>query len=64
MHVHVPFPSSVAEGAQEDRPRRISQMSNTHGSDEGRTQSGDVKGVIAPDSGLTEPDDEPYGDDF
>ena len=64
MHVHAPFSSSVAEGAQEYRPRRIPQMSNARGSDEGRMQSGDVKGVIAPDPGLAEPDDDPDGDDF
>ena len=39
-------------------------MSNARGSDEGRMQSGDVKGVIAPDPGLAEPDDDPDGDDF
>ena len=65
-HAHVPFPSSVAEGTQEDRPRRIPQMSTARGRDGGRTQSGGVKGVIAPasDPGMAEPDDEPDGDDF
>ena len=47
---HVPFPTSVAEGAQENRPRRIPQMSTARGRDGGRTQNGVVKGVIAPDS--------------
>ena len=47
---HVLFQSSVAEGAQEDRPRLISQLSTAHRRDEGRTQSGGVKGVIAPAS--------------
>ena len=63
---HVPFPSSVAEGVQEDRPRRIPQMSTARGRDGGRTQSGGVKGVIAPDPdpGMAEPDDDPDGDDF
>jgi cysteine protease ATG4 len=60
---HVPFPSSVAEGVQEDRPRRIPQMSTARGRDGGRTQSGGVKGVIAPDPGPAELDD-PDGDDF
>ena len=67
---HVPFLSSVAEGMQEDRPRRIPQMSTAHGRDEGRMQSGGVKGVIAPDPdpdpdpGMAEPDDDPDRDDF
>ena len=63
---HVPIPSSVAEGTQEDRPRRIPQMSTARGRDGGRTQSGGVKGVIAPDPdlGMTEPDDDPDGDDL
>ena len=63
---HVPLPSSVAEGTQEDRPRRIPQMSTAKGRDGGRTQSGGVKGVIAPDPdpGMAEPDDDPDGDDF
>ena len=63
---HVPFPSSVAEGTQEDRPRRIPQMSTARGRDGGKTQSGGVKGVIAPDPdpGMAEYDDDPYGDDF
>ena len=39
---------------QEDRPWRIPQMSTARGRDGGRTQSGGVKGVIAPD-----PDDDP-----
>jgi len=68
----VPFPSSQAEGA-DDRPRRIPQMSTARGRDGGRTQSGGVKGVIAPepeagpepepDPGPADPDD-PDGDDF
>jgi cysteine protease ATG4 len=50
----VPFPSSSqAEGA-DDRPRRLPQMSTARGRDGGRTQSGGVKGVIAP-----EPEPEP-----
>ena len=63
---HVPFPSSGAEGVQEDRPRRIPQMSTARGRDGGRTQSGGVKGVITPasDPGNAEPDDDPDGDDF
>jgi hypothetical protein len=60
---HVPFPSSVQEDVQEDRPRRIPQMSTARGRDGGRTQSGGVKGVIAPDPGPAELDD-PDGDDF
>jgi cysteine protease ATG4 len=60
---HVPFPSSVQEGVQEDRPRRIPQMSTARGRDGGRTQSGGVKGVIALDPGPAELDD-PDGDDF
>ena len=60
---HVPFPSSVAEGAPEDRPRRVPQMSTARGRDGGRTQSGGVKGVIAPEPGPTETDDLD-GDDF
>ncbi|KAN0134671.1 hypothetical protein V8E53_007456 [Lactarius tabidus] len=44
---HVPFPSSVQEDVQEDRPRRVPQMSTARGRDGGRTQSGGVKGVIA-----------------
>ena len=56
----------MAEGTQEDRPRRIPQMSTARGRDGGRTQSGGVKGVIAPDPdpGMAEPDDDPDGDDF
>ncbi|KAH9020204.1 hypothetical protein EDB85DRAFT_532534 [Lactarius pseudohatsudake] len=61
--VPVPFPSSVAEGAPEDRPRRVPQMSTARGRDGGRTQSGGVKGVITPDPGPAEPDD-PDVDDF
>ena len=38
-------------------------MSTARGRDGGRTQSGGVKGVIAPDAGPAEPDD-PDGDDF
>ena len=60
---HVPFPSSVAEGAPEDRPRRVPQMSTARGRDGGRTQSGGVKGVIAPEAGPAETD-ELDGDDF
>ena len=65
-HAHVPFPTSVAEGVQEDRPRHIPQMSTPHGRDGGRTRSGDVKGVIVPasDPGMAEPNDDPDGDDF
>jgi cysteine protease ATG4 len=58
---NVLFPSSVTEG--EDRPRRVLQMSTARGRDGGRTQSGGVKGVIAPDAGPAELDD-PDGDDF
>ena len=63
---HVPFPPSMVEGTQEDRRRRIPQMSTARGRDGGRTQSGGVKGVIAPDPdpGMAEPDDDPDGDDF
>jgi hypothetical protein len=53
----------VAEGVQEDRPRRVHQISTVRGRDGGRTQSGGVKGVIAPDPGAAESDD-PDGDDF
>ena len=53
----VPFPSSATEGGPEDRPRRVPQMSTARGRDGGRTQSGGVKGVIAPDPGPAEPDD-------
>jgi cysteine protease ATG4 len=60
---HVPFPSSVVEDAPEDRPRRVPQMSTARGRDGGRTQSGGVKGVIAPDPGPAELDD-PDVDDF
>ena len=65
-HTYIPFTSSVAEGVQEDRPQRIPQMSTARGRDGGRTQSGGVKGVIAPDPdpGMAEPDDDPDGDDF
>ena len=69
-HAHVPFPSSVAEGVQEDMPRRIPQMSTARGRDGRRTQSGGVKGVIAPDPdpdpdpGMAEPDDDFDGNDF
>ncbi|KAI0245661.1 hypothetical protein BJV78DRAFT_1287349 [Lactifluus subvellereus] len=68
----VPFPSSAAEGG-DDRPRRIPQMSTARGRDGGRTQSGGVKGVIAPEPGPepepgpAEPDDpdaDGDGDDF
>ncbi|KAN0133892.1 Peptidase family C54 domain containing protein [Lactarius tabidus] len=61
--VYAPFPSNVTQGAQEDRPRRVPQMSTSRGRNGGRTQSGGVKGVIAPDFGPAEPDD-PNGDDF
>jgi cysteine protease ATG4 len=55
----VPFPSSAAEGT-DDRPRRVPQMSTARGRDGGRTQSGGVKGVIAPEPGLEhEPEPEP-----
>ena len=62
-HEHVPFPSGVAEGTQKDGPRRVPQMSTARGGDGGHTESGGVKGVIAPEPGPTEPD---YldGDDF
>ena len=41
-------------------------MSTARGRGGGRTQSGGVKGVIAPDPdlGMTEPDDDPDGDDL
>lgn len=61
--VPVPFPSSTSEGGAEDRPRRVPRMSTARGRDGGRTQSGGVKGVIAPDPGPAEPDD-PDVDDF
>lgn len=57
---HVPFPTSAAE---EERPRRVPQMSTARGRDGGRTQSGGVKGVIAPEPGPAEADDLD-GDDF
>ena len=60
---HVPFPSSVAEGAPEDRPRRVTQMSTARGRDGGRPQSEVVKGVIAPEAGPAETVDLD-GDDF
>ena len=44
------------QGTQEDRPRRIPQMS-TAPSDGERTQSGSVKSIIMPDPGMTEPND-------
>ncbi|KAI9461081.1 cysteine protease required for autophagy [Russula earlei] len=65
----VPFPSCQAEGT-DDRPRRVPQMSTARARDGGRTQSGGVKGVIAPapESGPeVEPAsqlDDPDGDDF
>ena len=69
----VPFPSSQAEGTDDRSPRRVPQMSTARGRDGGRTQSGGVKGVIAPepeagpepepDPGPADPDD-PDGDDF
>ncbi|KAF8269999.1 hypothetical protein EI94DRAFT_1828625, partial [Lactarius quietus] len=43
---HVPFPSSTVEGASENRPRRIPQMTTARGRDGGRTQSGSVKDAI------------------
>ena len=51
---------------QEDRPRRIPQMSTACGRDGGRTQSGGAKGVIAPDPdhGMAEPENDPDEDDF
>ncbi|KAF8269983.1 hypothetical protein EI94DRAFT_1798666 [Lactarius quietus] len=61
---HVSFPSSVVEGASEDRPRRVPQMSMVRGWDGGRTQSRVVKSVIAPEVGSAEPDDLQDGDDF
>jgi hypothetical protein len=36
---HIPFQSSVAEGAHEDRPRRIPQMSTARGSDGARRRA-------------------------
>ena len=58
----------MAEGVQEDRFRRILQMSTVRGRDEGRTRIGSVKGVIASDheSGMAGPDDDddPDGDYF
>jgi hypothetical protein len=60
--VHVLFQSSVAEGVQEDRSRRLPQMSTVRGRNGRRTQCGGVKGVAA-DPGPAEPDD-PDGDDF
>ncbi|KAI0259535.1 hypothetical protein BC834DRAFT_943164 [Gloeopeniophorella convolvens] len=45
----VPFPSSAAVEAAEERPRRVPQMSTARARDGGRTQSGGVRGVIAPD---------------
>ena len=60
-HPHVPFPSSVAEGVQEDRPQYILHMS-AHRRDGGKAQSGGVKCVIAPasDPGTAEPDDDDF----
>jgi cysteine protease ATG4 len=71
----VPFPSSSQAEGTDERPRRVPQMSTARGRDGGRTQSGGVKGVIAPepeaepepgpepDPGPADPDD-PDGDDF
>jgi hypothetical protein len=62
-HVHVPSPSSIQEGILEDRPRHIPQMSTVWEQDGGWTQSGGIKGIIAPDprpAGLDDPD----GNDF
>ena len=55
---HIQFPSSVAQGTQEDRPRRIPQIRAARGKDRERTRSGGVKGVIVPvsDPGMVEPD--------
>ena len=48
---------------QEDRPWRIPQVSTARGRDEGRPQSGGVKGVIVPasDPGMAEPGDDLTG---
>ncbi|KAF8269994.1 hypothetical protein EI94DRAFT_1828620 [Lactarius quietus] len=54
---HVPFPSSAVEGAFEDWPRRVPQMSTGRGWDAERMQSGCVKGVIAPEPAPAEPND-------
>jgi hypothetical protein len=51
------------EGAQEDKPRRVLQMSTVRGRDGGWTQSRGAKGIIVPDPGPPDPDD-PDGDDF
>ena len=53
--VHVSLPSSVAEGTQEGRPRRVPRISAVRGRDGGRTQSGGVTGMIAPELGPNEP---------
>ena len=64
--MHVTFPSGAAEGGQEDRPRRIPQMSTARGRDGRRTQSGSVKGVVVPasDPGMAEPYEGSDRDDF
>ena len=53
----------MVEGVQEDRPWRIPQVSTARGRDEGRPQSGGVKGVIVPasDPGMAEPGDDLTG---
>ena len=53
----------MAEGVKEDRPRRIPQVSTARGRDEGRPQSGAVKGVIVPtgDPEMPEPGDDLTG---
>ena len=56
-HVHMPFPSSVAEGTKDVRPRRVPHMSAVRGRDGGHMKSGGVTGMIAPELGPAEPDD-------
>jgi hypothetical protein len=53
----------VEHGRGRTGGRRVPQMKSARGRDGGRTQSGGVKGVIAPDPGPAEPDD-PDGDDL
>ena len=40
---HVSFPSSVAEGVQDDRPQRIPQMSTTRRRDGGGRRAGALR---------------------
>ncbi|KAF8269972.1 hypothetical protein EI94DRAFT_1699158 [Lactarius quietus] len=68
-----PLPKSKSSSGTKSRKRKEHRthvpsclarwrMSTARGRDGGRTQSGGVKGVIAPEPGLVEPDDD--GDDI